>query len=73
VYGICLVGALGFAASTYIALSSYQTLSSLPYASATGVPISLLVLGIVAAVLAVVHAYVGIQVHREIKKIAAGQ
>jgi hypothetical protein len=73
VYGICLVGALGFAAATYAAFTTYSTLSSLPFASATGAPISLLIVGVLAAVLAVVHGYVGYQVHREIKKIAAGQ
>jgi hypothetical protein len=74
VYGICLVGALGFAAAAYIAFTSYATFSSLPYSSAaSGLSIGLLIIGIVAAVLAVIHGYIGIQVHREIKKIAAGQ
>lgn len=73
VYGICLVGALGFAAAAYIAFTSYATLSSLPYSGASGISVGLLISGILAVVLAVVHGYVGLQVNREIKKIAAGQ
>lgn len=71
VYGICLVGALGFAAAAYIAFTSYSTLSSLPYSG--GISISLLVIGVAAIVLAIVHGYIGLQVNREIKKIASGQ
>ncbi|MGJ6127292.1 hypothetical protein QN239_32455 [Mycolicibacterium sp. Y3] len=74
VYGICLVGALGFASAAYIAFTSYATFSSLPYSgAASGLSIGLLIIGVIATVLAVVHGYVGIQVHREIKKIASGQ
>lgn len=73
-YGICLVGALGFAAAAYLAFSSYSTLSSSPYSDVIGgAPVSLLVIGVLAIVLAVVHGYIGIQIHREINKIAAGQ
>lgn len=74
VYGICLVGALGFAAAAYMAFTTYSTLSSLPYSgAASGISISLVVIGVLAVVLAVVHGYIGIQVNREIKKIASGQ
>ncbi|RDH75280.1 hypothetical protein DVS77_26635 [Mycolicibacterium moriokaense] len=74
VYGICLVGALGFAAAAYMAFTTYSTLSSLPYSgTASGISISLVVIGVLAVVLAVVHGYIGIQVNREIKKIASGQ
>ncbi|MBX7451897.1 hypothetical protein GR927_28235 [Mycolicibacterium sp. 3033] len=74
VFGICLVGALGFAAAAYMAFTTYSTLSSLPYSgAASGISMSLVVIGVLAVVLAVVHGYIGTQVNREIKKIASGQ
>ncbi|MCH9729325.1 MAG: hypothetical protein K0U84_06570 [Actinomycetia bacterium] len=74
VYGIGLLGALDFASLAYVSFTSYSIVSSSPYGgSASGLSLGMLVIGFIAVVLAVVHSYIGIQVHREIRKIASGQ
>ena len=74
VYGIGLLGALAFAWIAYMSFTSYSMLSSTPYGgAASGLSLGLLLAGVLAVALAVVHGYVGIQVNREITKIASRQ
>ena len=77
-YGVGLVIGLFAAAAAVLAFMAHSAASELssssPYGSviASALP-NMLVVGVVSAALAVVHVYIGIQVHREITKIASGQ
>ena len=71
VYGVGVVGALGYVGAAYYAISAFTLLANLPYGGSTSV--GLLIVTVVAILLAILHVYIAVQVHREIRKIAAGQ
>ncbi len=74
VYGIGLFGVVGHSVIAFIAIGRWATFSDEFFISPhADLATTMLVMGLFGMTAAVLHGYIGIQVNREIKKIASGR